>query len=133
MPRYFFNVFHKHPTIDREGEELTDRHVAWKEATAKTYERFRIDRHSIALHALMVLFSLVPSLMGYTVYLTDIPNAVARITINLKLIADPSSSAFYFFRPVLIPNMALDVWGLLFGGWIGVENAVLIFVMLVIV
>lgn len=96
-------------------------------------ERFRIDRHRVLLHALMVLFSLVPSLMGYTVYLTDIPNAVARITINLKLIADPSSSAFYFFRPVLIPNMALDVWGLLFGGWIGVENAVLIFVMLVIV
>src|SRR5258708_12473336 len=29
--------------------------------------------------------------------------------------------------------MALDIWGLLFGGWIGVENAALIFVMLVIV
>jgi hypothetical protein len=94
---------------------------------------FGLNRHRVSLHALMVLFSLVPSLMGYTLYLTDIPNAVARITINLKLIADPSSSAFYFFRPVLIPNMALDVWGLLFGGWIGVENAVLIFVMLVIV
>src|SRR3984893_2800317 len=102
-------------------------------ARPSAYERFRIDRHRLSLHALVVLFSLVPSLMGYTVYLTDIPNAVARITINLKLIADPSSSAFYFFRPVLIPNMALDVWGLLFGGWIGVENAVLIFVMLVIV
>jgi hypothetical protein len=94
---------------------------------------FGLKRHRIFLHALMVLFSLVPSLMGYTVYLTDIPNAVARITINLKLIADPSSSAFYFFRPVLIPNMAVDVWGLLVGGWIGVQNAVLIFVMLVIV
>ena len=102
-------------------------------ARPSAYERFRIDRHRLSLHALVVLFSLVPSLMGYTVYLTDIPNAVARITINLKLIADPSSSAFYFFRPVLIPNMALDVWGLLFGGWIGVENAVLIFVILVIV
>src|SRR3979411_1393059 len=102
-------------------------------ARPSAYERFRIDRHRLSLHALVVLFSLVPSLMGYTVYLTDIPNAVARITINLKLIADPSSSAFYFFRPVLIPNMALDVWGLLFGGWIGVENAVLIFIMLVIV
>src|SRR5258708_34428443 len=81
----------------------------------------------------MSLFSLVPSRIGCTVYLTDIPNAVARITINLKLIADPSSSSLYVFRPVLIPNMALDVWGLLFGGWIGVENAALIFVMLVIV
>src|ERR1700682_3563574 len=102
-------------------------------ASPSACERFRIDRHCLSLHALVVLFSLIPSLMGYTVYLTDIPNAVARITINLKLIADPSSSAFYFFRPVFIPNMALDVWGLLFGGWIGVENAVLIFVMLVIV
>ncbi len=94
---------------------------------------FGLDRHQVSLHALIVLFSLVPSLMGYTVYLTDLPNAVARITINLKLIADPSSSAFYFFKPVLIPNMALDGWGLLFGEWIGVENAVLIFVMLVVV
>jgi hypothetical protein len=94
---------------------------------------FGLNRHRLSLHASMVLFSLVPSLMGYTVYLTDIPNAVARITIDLKLIADPSSSSFYVFRPVLIPNMALDVWGLLFGGWIGVENAALIFVMLVIV
>src|ERR1700682_2250338 len=102
-------------------------------ASPSACERFRIDRHCLSLHALVVLFSLIPSLMGYTVYLTDIPNAVARITINLKLIADPSSSAFYFFKPVLIPNMALDGWGLLFGEWIGVENAVLIFVMLVVV
>src|SRR5260370_17242105 len=101
-------------------------------ARPSAYERFRIDRHRLSLHALVVLFSLVPSLMGYTVYLTDIPNAVARITINLKLIADPSSSAFYFFRPVLIPNMALVVSGLLFVGWIGVENAWLNFSCLII-
>jgi hypothetical protein len=87
----------------------------------------------VLVHASMVLFALAPSLMGYSIYLTDIPNAVARITINLRLIADPSSSEFYAFKPVLIPNMALDVWGLLFGPWIGVENAVLIFIMLVIV
>jgi hypothetical protein len=94
---------------------------------------FESKHHRFSLHAVMVLFSLVPSLTGYTVYLTDIPNAVARITINLKLIADPSSSSFYLFRPVLVPNMALDLWGVSFGGWIGAENAVLIFVMLVIV
>jgi hypothetical protein len=81
----------------------------------------------------MVFFALVPSLTGYTIYLTDIPNAVARITINLKLIDDPSSSAFYTFKPVLIPNMALDVWGLLLGRWIGVENSMLMFIMLVTV
>ena len=87
----------------------------------------------ILLHALMVLLALAPSLTGYSIYLTDIPNAVARITINLRLIADPSSSGFYAFKPVLIPNMALDAWGLLLGRWIGAENAVLIFIMLVIV
>jgi hypothetical protein len=91
------------------------------------------NRYRVSLHVLMVLSALVPSLMGYTVYLTDIPNAIARISINLRLIADPYSSAFYFFKPRLIPNMALDIWGLLLGGWIGVENAVLIFIMLVIV
>jgi hypothetical protein len=87
----------------------------------------------VLLHALMLLLALTPSLTGYSSYLTDIPNAVARITIDLRLIADPSSSEFYAFKPVLIPNMALDVWGLLFGRWIGAENAVLIFIMLVIV
>ena len=92
-----------------------------------------LNRHRVFVHASMVFFAIVPSLAGYTIYLTDIPNAVARITINLKLISDPSSSAFYAFKPVLIPNMALDVWGLLFGRLIGVENAMLIFIMLVIV
>src|SRR5947199_2903095 len=49
---------------------------------------FGLSRYQTSLHVLMVLFSLVPPLTGYTVYLTDLPNAVARITINLKLIAD---------------------------------------------
>ena len=79
--------------------------TVWTVARSSVYLRFH-DRHRVSLHALMVLFSLVPSLMGYTVYLTDLPNAVARITINLKLIADPSSSTFYSFKPVLVPNMA---------------------------
>jgi hypothetical protein len=79
--------------------------TVWTVARSSGYGRFH-DRHRVSLHALMVLFSFVPSLMGYTVYLTDLPNAVARITINLKLIADPSSSTFYSFKPVLVPNMA---------------------------
>jgi hypothetical protein len=33
MPRYFFNVYHDRPVLDHEGEELPDRHAAWKEAT----------------------------------------------------------------------------------------------------
>jgi hypothetical protein len=33
MPRYFFHVYHEQPEIDQEGEELPDKHAAWKEAT----------------------------------------------------------------------------------------------------
>ena len=33
MPRYFFNVYHERPEPDDLGEELPDRHAAWKEAT----------------------------------------------------------------------------------------------------
>jgi len=33
MPRYFFNIFHERAEFDSVGEELPDRHAAWKEAT----------------------------------------------------------------------------------------------------
>jgi hypothetical protein len=33
MQRYFFHVYHEQPEIDQEGEELPDKHAAWKEAT----------------------------------------------------------------------------------------------------
>ena len=33
MPRYFFHVHHETLQIDHDGEELPDRHAAWKEAT----------------------------------------------------------------------------------------------------
>jgi hypothetical protein len=33
MPRYFFHVYHDDAQIDQEGEELPDKHAAWKEAT----------------------------------------------------------------------------------------------------
>jgi hypothetical protein len=33
MPRYFFNVYHERSEPDEVGEELPDRHAAWKEAT----------------------------------------------------------------------------------------------------
>ncbi|WFU75476.1 hypothetical protein [Bradyrhizobium sp. CB2312] len=33
MPRYFFHVIHERREIDEEGEELPDKHAAWKEAT----------------------------------------------------------------------------------------------------
>jgi hypothetical protein len=36
MPRYFFNVYHDEALIDDEGEELLDKHAAWKEATVTT-------------------------------------------------------------------------------------------------
>jgi len=33
MPRYFFNVYHETSQADEVGEELPDRHAAWREAT----------------------------------------------------------------------------------------------------
>jgi len=33
MPRYFFHVYHNQSELDYEGEELPDKHAAWKEAT----------------------------------------------------------------------------------------------------
>jgi len=33
MPRYFFHVHHHDSHLDYEGEELPDKHAAWKEAT----------------------------------------------------------------------------------------------------
>jgi hypothetical protein len=33
MPRYYFNVLHDTHQPDHEGEELPDKHAAWKEAT----------------------------------------------------------------------------------------------------
>jgi hypothetical protein len=33
MPRYFFHVFHDRSVEDYEGEELPDKHAAWREAT----------------------------------------------------------------------------------------------------
>lgn len=33
MPRYFFHITHDRHQIDQEGEELPDKHAAWKEAT----------------------------------------------------------------------------------------------------
>jgi hypothetical protein len=33
MPLYFFNVHHEAAQHDEEGEDLPDKHAAWKEAT----------------------------------------------------------------------------------------------------
>lgn len=33
MPRYFFNITHERRQIDEVGEDLPDKHAAWKEAT----------------------------------------------------------------------------------------------------
>lgn len=32
MPRYFFHIIHERTEIDDVGEELRDKHAAWKEA-----------------------------------------------------------------------------------------------------
>lgn len=33
MPKYFFHITHERTEIDEVGEELPDKHAAWKEAT----------------------------------------------------------------------------------------------------
>jgi hypothetical protein len=33
LPKYFFHVYHNEPEIDCDGEELPDKHAAWREAT----------------------------------------------------------------------------------------------------
>ena len=33
MPRYFFHTYHDRPHVDHQGEELPDKHAAWREAT----------------------------------------------------------------------------------------------------
>ncbi|HEY3681362.1 MAG TPA: hypothetical protein VGL45_21825 [Bradyrhizobium sp.] len=33
MPLYFFNIHHEAAQQDEEGEDLPDKHAAWKEAT----------------------------------------------------------------------------------------------------
>lgn len=34
MPRYYFNVYYERPSMDELGEELPDKHAAWKEVTS---------------------------------------------------------------------------------------------------
>jgi hypothetical protein len=33
MPKFYFNVYDGRPSKDLQGEELPDKHAAWKEAT----------------------------------------------------------------------------------------------------
>lgn len=75
-------------------------------------------------HLALLAIALVPSALGYSAYLTDLPNGILRIALELKLLADPGASSFYSFAPVLIPNMTLDSWGLVVGPWLGPEGAV---------
>jgi hypothetical protein len=84
-------------------------------------------------HALLLALAVVPSALGYSVYMTDLPNGILRIALDLKLADDPGASAFYTYQPVLIPNMTLDVWGMLVGRWIGAEAAVSLLVALSLV
>lgn len=45
MPRYFFHITHERTEIDREGEELPDKHAASKETTVTAGQMLQgIDR-----------------------------------------------------------------------------------------
>jgi hypothetical protein len=44
MPRYFFHVTHERHEPDHVGEELSDQHAAWKEATVTAGQVLRPGR-----------------------------------------------------------------------------------------
>jgi hypothetical protein len=47
MPRYFFHFYHDLPELDYEGEELPDKHAAWKEATVMAGQTLQVSLRSI--------------------------------------------------------------------------------------
>ena len=91
-------------------------------------------RRRLILHALLVGSAVLPFLaFGAAAGLIDAPNAIGRIGIGMRLVADPESSRFYTLSIKVIPNMAVDLWGLAIGRLVGAETAVNWFVALSIV
>jgi putative flippase GtrA len=85
-------------------------------------------------HCALIFSAVFPFIMfGAASGLRDLPNAIGRIGIGLRLVAEPESSLFYSLSIKLIPNMAVDVWGLSVGRLIGAEMAVNLFVVLSVV
>src|SRR5262245_56791975 len=81
------------------------------------------------LHGALLAAAVAPFLLAHAgATLFDLPNAMARVGIGLRLIENPDGSPFYTQSFKLIPNMAVDLFGLAAGRWLGAEAAVNLFV-----
>jgi hypothetical protein len=83
------------------------------------------------LHGTLLAAAMAPFLLAHAgAALFDLPNAMARVGIGLRLWENPDGSPFYTQSFKLIPNMAVDLFGLAAGRWLGAEMAVNLFVAL---
>ena len=83
------------------------------------------------LHGSLLAVAVAPFLLAHAgAALFDLPNAMARVGIGLRLLENPEGSLFYTQSFKLIPNMAVDVFGLAAGRWLGAETTVNLFVVL---
>ena len=85
----------------------------------------------LLLHGSLLAAAIAPFLLAHAgAALFDLPNAMARVGIGLRLSENPDGSLFYTQSFKLIPNMAVDLFGLVAGRWLGGEAAVNLFVAL---
>ena len=92
-----------------------------------------ISGERLVLHSLLLASSVLPFLaFNAAAGLLDLPNAIGRIGIGLRLLENPDSSQFYQLSFKIIPNMAVDIWGLAIGRLVGAEAAVNWFVAIAI-
>jgi hypothetical protein len=85
----------------------------------------------LLLHGSLLAAAIAPFLLAHAgAALFDLPNAMARVGIGLRLQESPDGSLFYTQSFKLIPNMAVDLFGLVAGRWLGGEAAVNLFVAL---
>jgi hypothetical protein len=85
----------------------------------------------LLLHGSLLAAAIAPFLLAHAgATLFDLPNAMARVGIGLRLLESPDGSLFYTQSFKLIPNMAVDLFGLVAGRWLGGEAAVNLFVAL---
>jgi hypothetical protein len=82
----------------------------------------------VLFHAAMLAAAVWPFLvLDAADGLVDAPNAIGRIAAGLRVLAQAPAQAFYVLQYHFIPNMAVDVWGLATGGWLGPARAVNLF------
>ena len=74
--------------------------------------------------AFAVAMSVLPFLLVDHLPLIDLPNHIARLIVREDLRAGGPLSAFYEWRWVVIPNLAIDLLSVPFVGWVDAETFV---------